>query len=312
MKRKGNLYYKIYSMDNLILAEKKARRGKSKRKEVIKFNQNLEDNLFNIQQELINKEFTTSEYRHFKVNDGKERDVCSLPYRDRVVQWGIMNVLEPILYRYLTADTYSCVLGRGVHKMSYKLRDAMKGEWKYYLQIDIRKFYPSINNEILKSQLRRKFKDDDLLWLLDNIIDSAMGLPLGNLTSQHLANFYLAGFDKFVKQDLKAKYYFRYCDDMIILGNTKEELWDMFYKIKKYLGDELKLELSNYQVKPTWLGINVVGYKHYDTHVLLRPSIKKRFIRMMFKDRNAHSIASYKGWILHSNGANLMRKYRVL
>lgn len=299
-------------MDNLILAEKKARRGKSKRKEVIKFNQNLEANLFNIQQELINKEFTTSEYRHFKVNDGKEREVCSLPYKDRIVQWAAINVLEPIFYRHLTQDTYSCIKGRGVHRLSYKLRDALKFGYKYFLQFDIRKFYPNVKNDILKSQLRRKFKDNDLLWLLDNIIDSANGLPLGNLTSQHLANFYLAGFDRFIKQDLRVKHYFRYCDDGIILGNSKEELWNWFYKIKSYFGDVLKLELSNYQVRPIWMGINIAGYKHYETHVILRPSIKHRFIRMMFKDRNAHSIASYGGWLQHCNSINLRRKYGIL
>jgi len=152
MKRLNNLYSKVCSNDNLILAEKKARRGKSKRKEVIKFGQNLEDNLFNIQQELINKEFTTSEYRHFKVNDGKEREVCSLPYRDRIVQWAAMSVLEPIFYKHLTQDTYSCIKGRGIHKLSYNLRKALKGNWKFFLQIDIRKFYPSIKNDILKAQ----------------------------------------------------------------------------------------------------------------------------------------------------------------
>ena len=309
MKRLGNIFYKIYSIDNLILAEKKARRGKCKRKEVIRFNKNLMPNLYNIQQELINKKFTTSEYRHFKVNDGKERDVSSLPYRDRIIQWAILNILEPIFYKHLMQDTYSCIRGRGIHKLSYNLRDAMKENWKFFLQIDIRKFYPNVKNDILKMQLKRKFKDKDLLWLMFNIIDSAIGLPLGNLTSQHLANFYLSEFDRFIKQELMVKHYFRYCDDGIILGNSKEELWDIFYKIKSYLADKLKLELSNYQVRPIWLGINIVGYKHWKTHVLLRPSIKNKFIKMMFKDGNAHSIASYYGWMKHCNSVNLQKKY---
>jgi len=156
MKRKGNLYHLIYDMDNLILADKKARRGKSNRKEIIKFDLDKEYNLFEIQNSLIHKTFTTSPYKKFKVNDGKERDVASLPYCDRIIHWAIINVLEPIFYNYFTADTYSCISGRGIHKASFNLRKGLKEEYKYVLKLDIRKFYPSIDNEILKRQLRRR------------------------------------------------------------------------------------------------------------------------------------------------------------
>lgn len=307
MKRIGNLYEQIISLDNLKIADKKARRGKSNQYGVKKYLKNQEENLINLQKLLKDKKFKTSKYKVFKISDGKEREIFSLPfYPDRIVHHAILNVLEPIFINMFTANTFSCIKGRGVHKASYTLRKYLrdKGNTKYCLKIDIKKFYPSINNKVLKELLRKKFKDNDLLILLDDIIDSMQGVPIGSYTSQFFANFYLTYFDHYIKEQLKVKYYLRYCDDLVLLSNNKKELWSWFYQIKDYLCEELKLEIKgNYQVFPVEIrGIDWCGYKHYHTHTLIRKSIKKKYIK------NSNKI-THKGWLIHADTKNLRRKY---
>lgn len=198
MKRIGNLYSKIYDMNNLILAYNKAKRGKSSRKDIKEFGLNLDLNLRIIQDELINHTYRTSKYHIFKLyENGKEREIYKLPFKDRVVQHAIMNILESIFVKTFISQTYNCIKSRGIHKGLFKLNEYLKDtdNTKYCLKFDINKFYPSINNTILKKLLRNKFKDRELLSLLDNIIDSNTGLPIGNYMSQYLANYYLAYFD---------------------------------------------------------------------------------------------------------------------
>lgn len=308
MKRHNNLYNQIISIDNLILADKKARKGKKNQYGVKKHLDNEEENIIKLNNSLINKEFTTSEYNVFKIFEGKEREIFQLPYYpDRIVHHGILNILEPIFVSMFTADTYSCIKGRGVHSASNKLRKVLKQDLsntKYCLKIDIQKFYPSIDNSILKELLKRKFKDENLLWLLNDIIDSTKGVAIGNYTSQFFANFYLTYFDHWVKEKLKVKYYFRYCDDIVILSGNKQELWQYFYEIKDYLNNNLNLNVKgNYQVFPVdKRGIDWVGYKHFHTHTLIRKSIKKNYIK------NKNKI-NHKGWLIHADTINLRRKY---
>lgn len=308
MKRYNNLYNQIISVENLKLADEKARKGKSKQYGVKKHLENAEENIMKLNTSLVNKEFTTSQYNVFKIFEGKEREIYQLPYYpDRIVHHSIMNVLEPIFVSVFTADTYSCIKGRGVHSASYKLRKTLRHDEanaKYCLKIDIQKFYPSIDNEILKTLLRRKFKDKELLYLLDNIVDSTKGVAIGNYTSQFFANYYLTYFDHWIKEELKVNYFFRYCDDIILLSSSKEELWSYFYQIKEYLSKNLNLVIKgNYQVFPVSdRGIDWVGYKHYHTHTLIRKSIKKNYIRNKKK-------INHKGWLIHADTKNLRRKY---
>lgn len=309
MKRVGNLYEKVISIENLKSADKKARKGKSKQYGVRKHIENEEENILKLHDTLVNKTFKTSEYKVFKISDGKEREIYSLPfYPDRILHHSLMNILEPIFVSMFTADTYSCIKGRGVHKASYNLRKVLRDVegTKYCLKLDIKKFYPSINNDILKELLRRKFKDKDLLKLLDNIIDSTKGVPIGSYTSQFFANYYLTYFDHFVKEKLKVKYYYKYCDDILLLNSNKEKLWEWFKEIKNYLEVNLKLEIkSNYQVFPVSVrGIDWCGYKHYHTHTLIRKSIKKKYIKNKKK-------INHFGWLKHCNSINLRRKYEV-
>lgn len=313
MKRLNNIYEKIISIENLMLADQKAQKGKSKQYGVVLHNKNQEENILKLHEMLKNKTYKTSEYKVFKVFEPKERDVYQLPfYPDRICHHAVMNVLEPIFVAVFTADSYSCIKGRGIHKASTNLRKALqkKEETTYCLKLDIRKFYPNIDHDILKALLRRKFKDEDLLWLLDEIIDSAPGLPIGNYLSQYLANFYLTYFDHWVKEDLGVKYYFRYADDIVILHKNKVYLNHLLKTIENYFKKHLKLEVKeNWQMFPVEKrGIDFVGYVHFHTHVLLRKSIKKRFAKMLKRNPNRASIASYIGWTKHCNSKNLLKK----
>lgn len=214
MKRITDIYNNICSLANLELADSIARKGKRWQYGVQVHDRSKESNLLLLQDSLLSKTYHTSPYSVFTVFEPKERQVFRLPYYpDRITHHAIMNVLEPLFTAYFTTDTYSCIKRKGIHAAAGNLRKALKdvAGTQYCLKLDIRKFYPSVNHNILKAQLRRKFKDKDLLWLLDEIIDSAPGLPIGNYLSQYLANFYLTGFDHWLKETKCVKYYFRYC-----------------------------------------------------------------------------------------------------
>ena len=313
MKRIGYLFNAIVQMENLCKADRIAQRGKSKQSGVIEHNKKSFANLQELQQRLINKTFITSPYETFTITDPKERVIYKLPYfPDRILHHAIMNVLEPVFMQVFTADTYSCIKGRGVHLALRKLKAALQNETEttYCLKLDIKKFYPSINHAVLKQLLCRKFKDNDLLQLLNEIIDSTEGLPIGNYLSQFLANFYLTAFDRWLKEQKRVKHYFRYADDMVILSDNKQHLHDLLQEIKHYLHTELKLEVkSNYQVFPVNnRGIDFLGYKVYHSHSLLRKRIKKNFIRKMQGPAEPPTVASYLGWAKHCNSRHLLKR----
>jgi RNA-directed DNA polymerase len=313
MKRIGNIYPQIYSIENLQLADTIACKGKSKQYGVILHNKTKEANILALHELLKSKTYQTSEYSTFKVFEPKERLVYRLPYwPDRITHHAVMNQLERLFVSVFTADTYSCIKGKGIHAAKAAVELALKDQANttYCLKLDIKKFYPSVDHAILKTLLRRKIKDNDLLWLLDEIIDSADGLPIGNYLSQYFANFYLTYFDHWLKETKGVKYYFRYADDLVILSGSKDELHSILAAIKEYLSTELKLTVKqNYQVFPVAArSIDFVGYRFYHTHTLLRKSIKKAFARMMARNPNRASIASYHGWAVHCNSRNLINK----
>jgi len=313
MKRINNIYQQICSIENLQLADSIARKGKLKQPGVINHDKNHEKNIHNLQISLINKTYKTSEYTTFTIFEPKERVIFRLPYYpDRIVHHAVMAVLEPMFVSMFTADTFSCIKKRGIHAAANAVKLALKdiSGTKYCLKLDIKKFYPNVDHEILKRLLRKKIKDQDLLWLLDGIIDSAEGLPIGNYLSQYFANFYLSYFDHWIKEEKRVKYYLRYADDMVILSNSKPALHQLLSDIRIYLTDNLKLSIKeNYQVFPVDdRGIDFVGYVFRHTHTLLRKSIKKSFARTVAKNKSSQSIASYKGWASHCNSKNLIKK----
>jgi RNA-directed DNA polymerase len=211
-----------------------------------------------------------------------------------------------------TADTYSCIKGRGIHGALRAVKRALKDGTgtKYCLKLDITKFYPSVNHAILKRMLRRKFKDQDLLWLLEEIIDSADGLPIGNYLSQYFANFYLTGFDHWLKEKKRVRYYFRYADDLVFFAPDKESLHQMLADIREYLWNNLKLKVKgNYQVFPVESrGVDFLGYVFRHYYIRMRKAIKKRFARLVAVRPNFASIAAYYGWACHCNSNHLLKK----
>lgn len=313
MKRINKLYAQICSIENLQRADSIARKGKLKQPGVISHDRNREANIQALHCMLIEKTYKTSQYTTFTIHEPKERLIFRLPYfPDRITHHAVMNILEPTFVACFTKDTYSCIKKRGIHAAAGALKYALRDieSTRYCLKLDIRKFYPSVDHDVLKQLLRRKFKDQDLLWLLDGIIDSADGLPIGNYLSQYFANFYLTYFDHWIKEEKRVKYYFRYADDMVILSDNKSYLHELLFDIREYLHSNLKLTVKqNYQVFPVKdRGIDFVGYVFRHTHTRLRKNIKKSFARMLKKSRNTQSIASYRGWAIHCNSKNLLNK----
>lgn len=319
MKRVGSLFDNVCNPDNLYLAYIKARKGKARRYGVILFEKNLEENLKQLGQELISGTYKTSGYDVFTVYETKERLVYRLPFRDRVVHHAIMNILEPIWTSVFIEHTYSCIKGRGIHQAVRHIKRDIKDEKKtaYCLKLDIKKFYPSINHDILKAIIRRKLKDSRLLSLLDGIIDSAPGIPIGNYLSQFFANLYLSYFDHWIKEEKRVKYYYRYADDIVVLAENKPYLHGLLAEINDYLVNRLNLQVKgNYQVFPVAArGIDFVGYVFYHQHTLLRKSIKKHLCQCVAKlnKRNVpvkeykQRICSWLGWAKHCNSKHLLK-----
>ncbi len=313
MKRIGNLYQQITSIENLRIADVAASKHKGKKRDVVMHFENREINLFRLQNMFLDKTYQTSTYSTFNIYEPKERIIFKLPFfPDRIAHHAIMNVMQPIFISTFTADTYSCIPRRGIHPAAEKIKKALRDVpgTEYCLKIDIKKFYPNVDHEILKQLMRRKVKCKDSLWLMDGIIDSAPGLPIGNYLSQYFANFYLTYFDHWIKERMGVKYYFRYADDMVFLSGSKEFLHRLLSEIRKYLREELKLEVKgNYQIFPVAKrGIDVLGYVFFHTHTLIRKSIKQNFARMVAKSRNQQSTMAYKGWLIHCNAKHLTKK----
>ena len=303
MKRYGYLFDKITDLENIKLAHKNARKGKTFYTEVKMVDADINKYCLEIKRLLETKEFTTSDYEVFTKNDkGKVREIYKLPYfPDRIVQHALMQVVGSIWKSTLIADTFQSIKGRGIHKCLPKLKRAAQVEKvKYYMQLDVRKFYPSIDNDIMKEVVRRKIKCKDTLWLVDDIIDSSKGVPIGNYVSQYLGNMYLSEIDHMIKSK-GIKHYYRYCDDILILHNDKCALHKLLAEIKEALA-KIKLSLKpNYSISTVLSGIDFLGYVTYPVKILVRKSIKSRA-------KNKYSEAnqpSYNGWLAHCNGYNL-------
>lgn len=318
-KRINNIYPRIYNEANIELADNKARKCKRTRYGVRKHDEyrELENLVLHIM--LRDGTYKTSRYTTYKIYEPKERIIFRLPYYpDRITHHAIMNIMEPIWVKIFTRDTYSCIKGRGIHALLKKLRSDLnkdKQGTKYCLKMDIKKFYPSINHSILKQIIRKKLKDKCLLALLDEIIDSADGVPIGNYLSQFFANLYLAYFDHWVKEELKVKYYYRYADDIVLLSDSKQQLRNWLLAIKIYLRVVLDLRLKdNYQIFPVdSRGVDFVGYVCYHNYTKLRKSIKKKMLRTISNDKQDKAtldrkLASYFGWLKYCNSKNLLKK----
>jgi len=325
MKRYGYLFDKICDPKNIARAHANARKGKTHYHEVRMVDADPERYLGNVRELLVSKTYRTSKYKTFKKFDRtKEREIFVLPYYpDRIIQWGVVQVLEPIWMNTLITRTYSSLKNRGIHKALWTLRSDLKDRQatKYCLKLDIKKFYPSINHDILKATVRHKIKDPDVLALLDNVIDSADGVPIGNYLSQFFGNLYLNDFDHWLKESEHIDFYYRYCDDMVILHHDKTLLHELHGRIEQYLQENLSLKIKeNWQVFPTFVrGIDFVGYRCFGHYTLLRKTTAKNLKRKLTRirrfstatrhDRNV--VSSYHGWLKWCDSHRLAQKYVV-
>ena len=322
MKRLDNLFQKICTLENINEADNKARKNKGLRYGIIMHDVDRDEENRLLLQQLLDGTYKTSAYSTYTIYEPKERLIYRLPYYpDRIVHHAIMNVMEPIWKSIFIDQTYSSIKDRGIHACAKAVRKALDEypkETIYCLKLDIHKFYPSIDHSILKQIIRIKIKDKRLLNLLDDIIDSAPGVPIGNYLSQFFANLYLAYFDHWVKETLRCKFYFRYADDIVILGEDKELLNLVLININYYLTTKLKLELKpNYQIFPVdSRGIDFVGYKFYHPHTLLRKSIKVKINRLLHlyntgklsEKKLKDSMQSYFGWLKYCDSKHYLQK----
>ena len=310
-----HVYDNIISLDNLLEAWKEFKKGKKSRKDVQSFERNLMANIIGLHQDLALKRYKHSDYESFNISDPKPRNIHKAAVRDRLLHHAIYRILYPFFDRVFIHDSYSCRLEKGNHKAINRFREFAYIESKnhtrtiWILKCDIRKFFATIDHVILKNILRRYIPDNDIYWLLGQIIDSfhpikkGMGLPLGNLTSQLLVNIYMNEFDQFVKRELKIKSYIRFADDFIILSSSKSKLEDSLGSVIEFLDERLKLELHPDKVfiKTVASGLDFLGWVNFTEHRVLRTVTKRK----MLKNLSEKSLTSYLGMLEWGNAHKL-------
>lgn len=340
-----HIYDDIISVENLLISWREFLRGKRKRKDVAEFSVNFFDNIFLLQQELVAKTYRHGDYQAFKINDPKPRDIHKASVRDRLVHHAIYRILYPYFERKFIFDSYSCRIGKGTHRAINRFRDFGRKVSKnntrtcWILKCDIKKFFASINHDILKRILAGHIGDEDALWLLGQVVDSfgyenynpgsrvkhgmtsgmgrddragQIGLPLGNLTSQLLVNIYMNEFDHFVKRELKVRYYIRYADDFVIFSENKNNLEKLVQKIAEFLEAKLKLSLHPDKVFiKTWVaGVDFLGWVNFPQHRVLRTATKRRMLKRLKKKYTPETSASYLGLLLYGNAHKLFEKIK--
>lgn len=303
MKRHGGLWPRVIAFDNLLDAFRRARAGKRARPDVLAFEMNMESELLALQRELAHGSYTPGAYRLFTLYERKPRAIAAAPFRDRVVHHALMNVVEPLLDRSFIHHSYACRVGGGVHRaVAYYRRRARTAT--YALKMDIASYFPSVDHELVKHELRRRLKDRAALALFEAIIDGAppgeprleyfpgddlftpierrTGIPIGNLTSQFLANLYLDRFDHFMEARSGIRGYLRYVDDMVVLADDKGLLWDIRDRAAHFLESlRLRLHPNKVHVFRVVDGIDLLGYRVWPDRVLIRNDNGHRFSRRL-------------------------------
>lgn len=300
-------YHDIISLGNLLLAWQNFRKGKKQKQDVQLFELHLMDNLIDLHESLKAKTYTHDPYQDFKINDPKSRDIHKASVRDRVLHHLLYQSLSSFFFQRFIHDSYSSQDDKGVHRALKRFetfsRRVSKNHTKqcFVLKCDIKKFFASIDHNILFTVLEQYIVDFDLLHLLKVIIEShSPGLPLGNLTSQLLVNIYMNELDRFVKHVLQVKYFIRYADDFVILSQSRETLETLLIKIHAFLKLRLHLDLHPDKVFIQTLGsgVDFLGWVHFPQHRVLRTVTKRR----MLKKVNPDNVTSYQGMLKWGNG----------
>ncbi len=279
MKRAAVLFEKITDFNNLRLAYLKALRGKRDTPAAIIFSLKADENLHKIKNALESGTYKTSPYHQFKIYDPKERIITAASFEDRIVHHACMNILEPVFEKQFIFHTYACRKNKGCHKAIYFAFKKAKS-CKYFLKLDVRKYFDSIGHKKLKELLCKILKDEGVLKVLFEIIDSYhvaenRGLPIGNLTSQFFANFYLSPLDHFVLETLKPASYVRYMDDIIIFSSSKSHLKFIFNEMKNFIS-AFDLTFKQPEINSCKNGLPFLGYCISDKRIKILNKNRRR------------------------------------
>jgi retron-type reverse transcriptase len=334
MKIARELFERMTALDHIFQCWGEFRRGKRKRKDIQAFERHLEDNLFQLQEELSSLQYQHQPYDRFYITDPKQRHISKASVKDRLVHQAVYNILSEVLEPKFIFHSFSSRPEKGTHIAVAHLRRMIQKVSKngkqpcFALKMDIKRFFDTINHQILKTLLRKYIADDRALNLIDTIIDGFRtctgtsgfkGIPLGNVTSQLFANVYLHELDDFIKQSLREKYYLRYCDDFIILSENKQHLKNLILVIREFLMNTLQLELHPKKVGIRKLiqGIDFVGYVLFERYTLVRTRTKQRMKRRLQKGHKSYlsgkidaasmdqQVQSYLGILSHANQHDL-------
>jgi RNA-directed DNA polymerase len=345
VRRYKDLFPAVISFENLYQAFKKAAKGKRGQPNVAAFEFDLEANLFQLQEELQARTYRHSAYDSFYIRDPKHRLISAALFRDRVVHHALVRVIEPLFERSFIEDSYANRVGKGTHLALDRCQEFAR-RYRYVLQCDLRQFFPSIDHALLRQTLARKLADRGVLWLVDRILESGVGvlsdeydmvyypgddlfaaqrprgLPIGNLTSQFWANCYLNPFDHFVKREVRCKGYLRYVDDFLLFADDKRQLWAWKRAIREHLaGLRLTLHDRRSTVFPVGNGIPFLGFRVYPTHRRLKRANGVAFSRRL--KRHCAALARgeityeelerrVQGWIAHVVHGDTYRLRRSL
>lgn len=324
MKRDNHLIANIADIDNLHLAFWKAKRGKEGKNEFADFMKTFDKNLLTMRDELLSGNVQVGDYHYFKIFDPKERSICTASFKERVLHHAIMNICHDNFERFQIFDSYASRKNKGTYAALNRAKYFQR-KYKWFLKLDVRKYFDSVDHKVLKELLKNRFKDKVLLKILDRIIDSyqterGKGLPIGNLTSQYFANHYLALADHYIKEKLQMPAYVRYMDDMVIWSNDKKMLLTIGCKFQSFLESDLNLNLKVFCLNSTEKGLIFLGYFLFPDSVLLTKNSRSRFkcklIKYSKKLQNGEwTQTEYQSHVLpliafakHGNTFNLRKK----
>lgn len=312
MKRHGNLFKDMFTEERLYQAYYNARKGKRKKRAVLEFERDLGHNISTLSEEVKSGTYEITQYNPFTIYEPKERTIYAPAFRDIVVQHDIYEVIYPIFNSTFIDQSYACRRGMGTHSAAwraYKMLCHTKDS--YYLKMDIKKFFYSINRDILGSMFVTKIKDRFLLKLMNRfaVYLRSVGIPIGNLLSQLYALIYLNPLDHFIKRTMKMTHYVRYADDFVIFGQTKKACKEHLHVIRDYLKTNLDLELSKWSIKKAQDGINYVGYRMWPGKRLVRKRSLSNFNKAVRKG-NIEAIVSILGHAKRTN--TLMHMLKTL
>ena len=345
------LYGRLSSLQNLFLAYKKARKGKIKKRYVKRFEKNLTKNLTKLKKELLFQTYKQCPLKTFIIRDPKTRKISKSAFRDRIIHHALINTIGPIFEKSFIYDSHANQIRKGTHKAIERFdqfkRKVSRNNTRncFVLKADIKHYFQEVNHEILLKIIKRKIKDEKVIWLIEKILKNCTnpeiqrekerdaskvihylnndylgkkGMPLGNLTSQFFANIYLNKLDYFVKHKLKAKYYIRYVDDFVILHHSREQLEKWKFVIDGFLKENLDLELHPNKSKIHNLkkGVNFLGFRIFYYYKLLKKSNIKNFerkfnrLKIIFNHNlitREMAIESFDGWLTHASNANTFK-----